>query len=178
MSPAPPAVSIVEPSAAHRADFLSAVRRSRRLHHGWVTPPSNEEEFGRYLMRLAQPDHAGYLVLAGGTPAGVINVNNIVMSSFRSAHLGYYAFAGLDGRGLMTAGLGLVLARAFGPLGLHRVEANVQPGNERSIRLVKRLGFVKEGFSERFLQVAGVWRDHERWALLADRFDPGRVTRG
>jgi ribosomal-protein-alanine N-acetyltransferase len=58
----------------------------------------------------------------------------------------------------------------FGDLGLHRVEANIQPGNTRSIGLVQRLGFEKEGFSRRYLKVGGEWRDHERWALLAEDF--------
>jgi [ribosomal protein S5]-alanine N-acetyltransferase len=68
----------------------------------------------------------------------------------------------------MTEGLGLALGRAFGALRLHRVVANIQPGNERSIRLVQRLDFTREGFSRRYLRIAGRWRDHERWAILAE----------
>jgi ribosomal-protein-alanine N-acetyltransferase len=59
---------------------------------------------------------------------------------------------------------------AFGELGLHRLEANIQPGNARSIALVRVLGFEKEGFSRRYLKIDGDWRDHERWALLSDRW--------
>ncbi len=68
----------------------------------------------------------------------------------------------------MTDGLRLVLERAFGALGLHRVDANIQPDNERSLRLVERLGFRREGLSLRYVKVGGRWRDHERWALLAE----------
>jgi [ribosomal protein S5]-alanine N-acetyltransferase len=62
----------------------------------------------------------------------------------------------------------VVLDTVFGELRLHRVEANIQPGNARSIALVRRLGFEKEGYSRRYLLIAGDWRDHERWALLAE----------
>jgi ribosomal-protein-alanine N-acetyltransferase len=68
----------------------------------------------------------------------------------------------------MRAGLELGLRFAFGPLGLHRLEANIQPGNESSVALVKGAGFRLEGYSPRYLKIAGRWRDHERWAILAE----------
>jgi ribosomal-protein-alanine N-acetyltransferase len=71
----------------------------------------------------------------------------------------------------MARGLRLVLAQAFGTLGLHRVEANIQPHNARSIALVRRLGFRLEGYSPQYLQIQGAWADHERWALRADEFE-------
>ena len=89
--------------------------------------------------------------------------------AFRSAYLGYYAFTPHENQGLMAEGLGLAIADAFRRLRLHRLEANVQPGNKASLRLVRRLGFRREGYSPRYLKIAGRWRDHERWALLADR---------
>jgi hypothetical protein len=61
-------------------------------------------------------------------------------------------------------------------LRLHRLEANVQPGNAASIRLLQRLGFRREGYSPRYLRICGRWRDHERWAILADE-RPGRGRR-
>ena len=57
---------------------------------------------------------------------------------------------------------------AFSKLGLHRLEANIQPENTASIALAKRVGFQKEGFSPRYLKIRGRWRDHERWAIVAD----------
>jgi ribosomal-protein-alanine N-acetyltransferase len=70
----------------------------------------------------------------------------------------------------MREGLHLVIDRCFDDLRLHRLEANIQPSNERSIALVRGLGFRKEGLSRRYLKIGGRWRDHERWALLVDEW--------
>ncbi len=107
---------------------------------------------------------------AGGDDqiAGVFNLSQIVMSNFRSAYLGYYVFAGYERQGLMREGLRQLVRHAFGPLKLHRLEANIQPGNEASIALVKACGFQQEGFSPRYLKINHRWRDHERWAIVAD----------
>ena len=67
----------------------------------------------------------------------------------------------------MREGLQAVVRHAFGKLGLHRVEANIQPDNSASIALVRSCGFSQEGYSPRYLKIAGRWRDHERWARLA-----------
>ena len=94
----------------------------------------------------------------------------IVRGDFQGAYIGYYLFVPHTGKGYMLEGLRLVLERAFRELALHRVEANIQPGNVRSLRLVKRLGFRREGFSPRYLKIGGRWRDHERWALLVEEW--------
>jgi ribosomal-protein-alanine N-acetyltransferase len=101
---------------------------------------------------------------------GVINLNNLIRGAFHNAFLGYYGFAPHAGQGLMYEGMLLVLRHAFRTLKLHRVEANIQPGNHASIGLVRKCGFVREGFSRRYLKVCGRWKDHERWALLAEDF--------
>ena len=89
---------------------------------------------------------------------------------FKSAYLGYYAFLPYAGSGLMREGLAQVINFAFHTLKLHRLEANIMPDNKRSRGLVSSLGFRKEGFSPRYLKVCGRWRDHERWAILADEW--------
>ena len=105
-----------------------------------------------------------------GELAGAININEIVRGSFRSGYLGYNAFVPHNGRGYMTTGLRAVVSRAFRQLRLHRLEANIQPDNAASRRLVKRLGFKLEGFSPRSLKIAGKWRDHERWAVTVENW--------
>jgi ribosomal-protein-alanine N-acetyltransferase len=77
----------------------------------------------------------------------------------------------------MTEALELTLGYAFGPLKLHRLEANIQPANARSIALARRCGFVKEGCSDRYLKVGGRWRDHERWAIRAEQWRADRSAR-
>ena len=74
----------------------------------------------------------------------------------------------------MTEALRLMLAYAFNDLKLHRLEANVQPENVSSLALVKRAGFVREGYSRRYLKIAGRWRDHERWAILREDWQANR----
>ena len=77
------------------------------------------------------------------------------------------AFAPAAGQGYMSEGLGLVLRYAFEQLRLHRLDAQIQPGNHASLRLVRRLGFRNEGYSPALLFIDGAWRDHERWAITA-----------
>ena len=162
-------VRLERPALRHTQQFLTAVRRSRELHGRWVSPPATRRSFAEYVRSLRSDKRVGLLVLTDTDEfVGVINVNEIVRGSFQSAYLGYYAFQPFAGRGFFRAGLSLAIAYCFGDLELHRVEANIQPRNARSIALAKSLGFQKEGFSPRYLKIAGRWRDHERWALLAD----------
>ena len=100
--------------------------------------------------------HAGYLVFRREDDAlvGVFNFSEIVRGAFRSAYLGYFAFAPHAGSGYMTEGMALALDIAFGRLKLHRVEVNIQPTNTRSLALAQRIGFTREGFSRRYVKIA------------------------
>lgn len=153
-------------TAADEEAFTAAARHSRTLHRPWVAAPCDAAAFTRYLARFDGHAHHGFIVEASGELAGAINLTNIVLGAFRSGYLGYFAFQGFEGRGLMTQGLNAVVRLAFKDLGLHRVEANIQPGNLASIALARRCGFALEGYSPRYLKIAGRWRDHERWARV------------
>jgi len=156
-----------------RQEFLALTQQSKRLHDPWIQPPLSSLGFHNYLARSHRDDHEGLLVCQrhSDTIVGVININNIVRGSFLSASLGYYVGAPFSGQGYMREGLELVKRYAFEQLGLHRLEANIQPDNGSSIALVKRCAFVYEGMSPAFLYIGGQWRDHERWTA----FDP-RMT--
>ncbi len=82
--------------------------------------------------------------------------------------MGHHVGEPYAGRGYTTEAMRLMLRYAFEFLKLHRLEANIQPENVASLALVRRAGFVREGFSRRYLKVCGRWRDHERWAIIAE----------
>ena len=159
-----------EPRIEHAREIIKAMRDSRGLHHPWVCAPCDPEAWRNYLDRLKRDNEAGFLVRRAGDCAicGVINLNVITYEALCSAYLSYYAVQKYAEKGYMKEGLLLVIDHAFGEMGLHRLEANIQPDNEASIRLVESLGFVCEGYSPRYLKINGKWQDHERWALLAD----------
>ena len=152
------------------AALIAANLASRALHHPWVAPCTDQAGFDAWRARMSVPANLSLVAreTTTGHIAGVINLSQIIHGNFCSAYLAFYAMAGPEGRGLMTQALTQATAHAFSALRLHRLEANIQPANVKSLALVRRAGFQREGFSPRYLQIAGVWRDHERWALLAD----------
>jgi ribosomal-protein-alanine N-acetyltransferase len=170
-------VRIGAPEPADETEFLAAVHASRDLHRGWVDPPDTPERFAAYLGRAGRETQASFLVrhTACGGLTGWVNINDIVRGAFQSGYLGYAGFAGHGGQGLMAEGVAAVVTTAFADLGLHRLEANIQPDNGPSLALVRRLGFRREGFSPHYLLIDGQWRDHERWAVLASDW-PGPAT--
>lgn len=146
---------------------MAAVARSAALHGRWVSPPADDAGFDRQLARVGERYVSlGLFRRDDDALLGAFNLSEIVRGNFHSAYLGFYAFAPHQGVGFMTEGLALVCATAFESIGLHRIEANVQPGNHRSLALVSRAGFVREGFSRAYLFIDGAWRDHERWACI------------
>lgn len=163
-------VVLAPATRADTADLIQANLDSREYHHPWTSPFTDEAGFDAWFGRTLSGPNVGLIarLAASGQVAGVVNLNEIVAGAFQSAYLGYYGVAALAGRGLMTEAVRRAAAHAFEVLGLHRLEANIQPGNLRSVALVKRLGFRLEGFSPRYLRIGAEWRDHERWALLAD----------
>ena len=157
-------------------ELFAAFERSRALHEPWVTPPGSEPEL-RESLGAATDVRLSYGVRAeAGQLAGVINISSIIRGPFQNGFVGYYALAPHEGRGYVRAGLAAVLDRAFGEHGLHRLEANIQPANTRSARLVQGLGFRLEGHSPRYLKIGDAWRDHDRYALTAEEWSPASAS--
>ena len=158
------------PRPRDRDAFLRLNRASRRFYRGLVMPAVTARQWAAYLARRRRPDSPGFLIyrVSDGALVGGININEIVRGVFKSGYLGYQVGAPFARQGYMTEALALTLRIAFGRLRLHRVEANIQPGNRASIALVRRAGFRREGLSRRYLKIGGRWRDHERWALTVE----------
>ena len=161
----------VRPLAASDQDgYIALARASVDLHHPWYSMPTTPEEFQAHLTRFSQPTAEGFVVCLrdGGAMVGVVTIDSIIRGRFQSASLSYAAFALAAGQGYMSEGLALVLRYAFTELRLHRLEANIQPANQASLRLVRRQGFRKEGYSPDMLFIDGAWRGHERWAITRE----------
>jgi [ribosomal protein S5]-alanine N-acetyltransferase len=121
-----------------------------------------------------------FAIRVEGRLAGQVTLDNIVRGAMRSADLGYWIDRAVAGRGLATIAVALACDHAFGPVGLHRVQADIRPENVRSQRLVERLGFRQEGLLRRYLDIDGDWRDHLSYSLLAEEAPRGvlaRITR-
>jgi [ribosomal protein S5]-alanine N-acetyltransferase len=163
-------VFLRSPAASDRDEFVSLMRTSRSFHRPWATAPTDDDRFAAYLADSRRPDFEAMLVcrLEDRAIVGFFNLSQIVRRSLQSAYLGYAAGKPFAGQGYMREGIALVVRHAFMDLRLHRIEANIQPGNHASIALAKGAGFQREGFSPRYLKIGGRWRDHERWAILAD----------
>jgi ribosomal-protein-alanine N-acetyltransferase len=165
-----PRVGIRRPAPSDREEFLALAQESRAFLSPWIDSPDTDERFDAYLRRAESENEYPALVCDAESRriVGVINVSCIVRGFFQSAYVGFWIGAPFARRGYMGEALPLLVRYVFEELGLHRLEANIQPGNAASIALVRRCGFNKEGFSPKYLQVFGEWRDHERWAIRAD----------
>ncbi|MGI5325539.1 GNAT family N-acetyltransferase [Actinomadura nitritigenes] len=154
-------------------EFLRLVNASKDLHGPWVSLPSTPEQYQAYLARYAQPDEESVLIClrGSGAIAGVVNINSIIRGRFQNGSIAYAAFAPTVGQGYMTEGLTLVVRYAFEQLQLHRLEAQIQPDNHASLKLVRKVGFRYEGCSPELLYIDGAWRDHERWAITNTMID-------
>jgi RimJ/RimL family protein N-acetyltransferase len=166
-------ITIRFPNVNDQAEFLAAMQASKDLHLPWVEAPLTKEAFFSYLKKYEADNNISYLVICDERIAGVININQIIRGGFQNAFLGYYVVKGFSGKGIMTEGLRQVVSAAFKEHGLHRLEANIQPENVASIKLVQRCGFRNEGFSPNYLKIMGEWRDHERWATTKEDWKEG-----
>ncbi|MGH3839135.1 MAG: GNAT family N-acetyltransferase [Pseudonocardiaceae bacterium] len=118
-----------------------------------------------------------FAITLDGQLVGQLTLGNVVRGSLRSAWVGYWVESAAAGGGIATGAVALAVDHAFGPVGLHRVEATVRPENAASLRVLAKLGFRDEGLLRRYLEVDGDWRDHQLLALTAEEVGAGLVSR-
>lgn len=109
-----------------------------------------------------------FIIEVDGALAGQINVANILYGSVSSATVGYWIGQDFAGRGAMPIAVALTVDYLFDELGLHRVEIDIRPENEASLRVVEKLKLRKEGLKERFIHIDGQWRDHRVFAITSE----------
>ena len=153
-----------------REEFIELVRLSECFLHPWVYLPSTPAKFDEFIRRFDGKTAEAMLICTRESEkiVGVVSINDIVREPYQRGVLGYNAFAPSAGQGYVLEGLRLIFRFAFMDLGLHRLEANIQPGNDRSLRLARKLGLRREGYSPGFIRIQGAWKDHERWAITSD----------
>ena len=165
-------VFLRKPTPRDCEEFLQRMRDSRKLHQGRVPAYTSSEQYEAMLKRGRETNRVQTFIcrIEDGAIVGQINLNEIIRGVTQSSYVGYHIFVPFDRQGYMTEGMDLILRYAFRTLKLHRIEAGIQPDNEHSIALVKRLGFRYEGTALRLIKIAGRWRDHQRWAILAEEW--------
>lgn len=160
-------------SMADKDELVAANAANAAYHAPWVSPFSDDESFDVWFARMITGPHISLVAREPQTreAVGIVNLNEIVMGAFRSCFVGYYGYERWAHQGWMTAALRSAVRFAFQELGLHRIEANIQPDNLASARLAARAGFRKEGSSPRYLFVNSAWRDHDHWVILNEDSD-------
>jgi [ribosomal protein S5]-alanine N-acetyltransferase len=153
-----------------RRNFINLVRLSEDFLRPWVDLPSTPAKFDIYIKRFDGKTAEAMLICTReyGEIVGAVSINDIVRGPYQRGILGYNAFSSSAGQGYVREGLRLIFRYAFMDLGLHRLEADIQPGNDRSLRLARKLGLRREGYSPDFINIQGAWKDHERWAITSD----------
>jgi ribosomal-protein-alanine N-acetyltransferase len=174
---------------AHEADgtaFMEMLSRSREHLAPWMprTARGSEPSFGRRFARMLRPECEAHgrlrlLVCArdDGRIVGVASLGGISDWPSLDCHLGYWLAAGEPGKGLMRDAVSALVDHAFEDRGLHRVAANIIPHNNRSIALVRALGFTREGVLRGLIEIDGAWRDHECWSVLSTEWREGALDR-
>ncbi|MBL8966493.1 MAG: GNAT family N-acetyltransferase [Spirochaetaceae bacterium] len=170
-----PRLTLRTPRKEDAAAFLGYLLANRDFLAEWE-PERDTSYFTKESVKAALERQLGdieakrgFLFLlfakASGELIGSIGISNIVFGPFRSCNLGYRLSAGRENQGYMTEALAKIVEFCFKELSLHRIEANVMPRNAGSKRVLEKLGFEREGLGKRYLRIAGVWEDHERYAI-------------
>lgn len=139
----------------------------------WPADDLEKPAFRRRLSRWTREIRDGvtfpYFVCArdDGALLGGVTLAQVRRGVTQAGTVGYWMGEPHAGRGYMSEAVGVIARHAFGALGLHRLEAACLPNNAPSIHLLEKVGFAREGLARAYLCIAGEWRDHILWGLLA-----------
>lgn len=167
-------------------EFMAMLSRSREHLAPWMprTARGSEPSFGKRFARMLRPEcesrgRLRLLVCArdDGRIVGVASLGGISEWPSLDCHIGYWLAAGEPGKGLMRDAVAALVDHAFEERGLHRIAANIIPHNNRSIALVRALGFTREGVLRGLIEIDGAWRDHECWSVLSTEWRGGALDR-
>lgn len=171
-----------------RTNDVAEVRRLLRANDEHLKPwnpapppgedPTSITEVSKAVLRQRRDwkRGAGFVLMVSTRqdPArfiGKIALNGVMRGAMYGAYLGYWMDRECQGQGLATEGIRAVLDFAFGTASLHRIQAAIMPRNERSLRVIAKLGFRREGYAERYLQIAGQWEDHVIFAKTREEHE-------
>jgi ribosomal-protein-alanine N-acetyltransferase len=176
-----------------RRSDAQAWSRSRIANAAWLAPwePTSAQswrernspaEFRRNLSRMKAAARLGsmlpFVVDYGDRLVGQMSASSVIRGALRSCSVGYWIDAEVAGRGIAPTALALVIDHCLTEVRLHRVEVNIRPENQASLRVVEKLGLRREGYHERFLDIDGAWRDHLTFAITAEeRLDAPVLSR-
>jgi len=156
-------------------------KRNRDFFKRWESSKRDDffsESYQKMLLKLEQEDieNGNRMKLwifnrKNNKIIGFLNFGNIIRGAFDSCFLGYKLDKDETGKGYMTEALKEGMAFYFDVMKLHRIEVNLMPQNTLGIKAVERVGFIKEGISEKYLKINGKWEDHLHYVMLKERYE-------
>jgi ribosomal-protein-alanine N-acetyltransferase len=154
----------VKDGAALREYYLANARHFRewepRRENSFHTTESWNERATGMVLNQDQGNSAHFVAEIKGSIVAHCNLSNIVRGVFQACYMGYGVSLEYQGQGVAREICETAIHYAFNEMGLHRIMANYMPHNNRSAKLLKRLGFVREGLAKNYLQINGKWEDH------------------
>lgn len=166
---------VAEILAFHTRNYAHLAPSSPHRPESFLTEAHWQQAIARDREDFAAGRSARLLLCLAEDPQriiGAVNLNNITRGAAQYADLGYALDAEMQGKGLMPEAVRAVIAFAFGPLNLHRIRACYLPTNERSGAVLRRLGFVVEGYARDYLLIDGRWQDQILTSLINPNWHP------
>lgn len=161
------------------APVLSRLQRENREHllsgaplrdEAWMSEEGQRAVIEHARRELEADRSVPLLIEADGEVVGALTLSGVTRGALQSANLGYWVSEQATGRGIATAAVGQIIDVAFGPMRLHRLQAEVQVGNDASARVLARHGFTEYGLAPQYLELGGQWRDCRMFQLLNPRW--------